>query len=623
MREIDEYLEKKGAKYFVTLTMIFYVVGTAIFNIYLRSLGISEFDLLKLRYVFIGFTFVLLSSVLPILFLLIRKWLNSRKVKKPTKRAHELFKKRFDLILWIAFVPWMVVYSLYIFPLIPSGFGGSKPVLARLIGQIDDIQGINELIAFETGVPVEKLPFERATESSELAVGANVMILDRNTDRIFLLLTKDLYLSSTSNLAKSLIESGGAKNVDTSATKNFQVKPLIVSAGKIEGITLSLYEPPEFLTAEDIEVAASALAASSGDQQKAQLVSDFISQKAPEAAPKVMAVVQQQIQKTQAKPPSSDNKPSTTPPATEPSETENGDSENIDTEDTSEEDSTRELVRAFEQIFDTEFLRFRSEIFGQASRLCDTERRSSPNMSARIELAKIISGRFLTNFPEAWKELADANYLVDGQREDDYSCTLVRLFQGAENAETVVRRFNETQPPKGPDFDEVRQGALELFNKSSQVNTAADRKYMSQVLIRHFNQKARTENLFWNSPKYMYDGKDDEAYFENMDTALNEATSWEDFRDRLTEFQIELEIQIDSSSEEGETSLPDEEPETPPSEEEPPEEEATPPEEEPTPEEETPPAEEPEEEPATEEEVPPAEEPEEETPPAEEEPPAE
>ncbi len=533
MQELDEYLEKKGAKYFVTLLMVFYVVGTIIFNIYLRSLGISEFDLLKLRYMFIGVTFGIITAVAPVFFLLVRKLIRKyRKLKKPTKRAKALFVRRFEIVILALLVPWTFAYSLYIFPLIPSGFGGSKPVLARLIGKADDIKGINELIAFETGVPVDKLPFEFATENSELAVGANVYILDRNSDRTFLLLTKDLYLSSTSQLAKNLIASSGKKgtNIVTEDTKNFKPKPLIVSSGKIEGITLSLYEPPEVLTREDIVVAAAALSSSSDNKKNAEIVSSFITEKAPEAAPKVIAAVQKHIEEKK--------QPVVSPPVT--------------TEDPEDqipveipEEVPQDFTQVFEQAFDTKFLDFRAVAFGDASRLCGIEKQKGRDSTQRLALVRFISDAFKSDFPGAWANLAEKNYLVDAQGDEDFSCKLVQIFQGAEDAQMVIKRLNETEAYNGPSFRDIRDGAIELLDASSQINTDANRKYVSQVLIRHFSQKARQENYFWSASKYLSEGKVDEKYFENMRQALTEPTTWEGFRVMLVDFQTALEKSLE------------------------------------------------------------------------------
>ncbi len=579
-KNIDEYLDKKGSKYFVTLAMLFYVLGTAIFNIYLRSLGVSEFDLVKLRYALVGFTFTALTLLVPLSIFFLRKLFHHIKKTKLTDRMNELFSKRLEITIGVLLIPWLIVYALYLFPLISSGFGGAKPILARLIGKIEDIKGINELIAFETGVPVEKLPFERATEDSDLAVGANVMILDRNTSRIFLLLTKDLYLSSTSRLAKDLISLDKRSHIETSETRNFKPKPLIVDAGKIQGITLSLYEPPEVLTAADIEVAAAALAFAPEDQARQQIVSDFIAERAPEAAPQVLAAVQQHIERKRvqaATPAPSENTTNLPIPSA---------NEEPSAQETQED--TAELVREFEKFFDSEFLSFRAEIFGQASTLCGVERKQGKQSESRFNLVRSISAKFDQDFPEAWANLQKKNFLVDGQDDENFACTLVHIFQGAENADRIVTRLNETKPFLGPTFTEVRDGALEILTKSSQVNDYNNRKYVSRIIIQHFNQKARKENEFWNTPKYLSNGRDDESFFANIRTALTETETWEEFRDQLTAFEIALEAQLEEQglevpAEDGGEIL------TPPAEETPPPAEETPPVDQAPPAEETPP----------------------------------
>jgi len=569
MRELDEYLERKGAKYFVTLTVIFYVIGTAIFNIYLRKLGIAEFDLVKLRYMFVGFTFGIISMVPIMFFLGARKLIQLKKNKKPTKREKTLFWKKFEIVIWILILPWTMAYSWYVFPEVPAGFGGAKPVLARLIGQAGEIKGINELIAFETGVSVEKLAYELASEGSDLAIGANVMILDQNSERVFLLLTKDLYLSSTSSLARDLIKSGNkVEELDLESTKNFKVKPLIVSADKVEGITLSLYEPPEVLTKEDIKIAVAAIAANPKDEAKNEIVQSFIVKKAPESASKVLAVVQKQIERQP-----------TTPVVSNPSTSEPNDVPVI--QPTDAEINQEEIEDAFAEIFDTKFLDFRAEIFGQVSNLCGYERRKQKDPGARIEIVRTISASFSEEFPSAWKDLDENNYLVEGQREDEFSCNLVHIFQGAENADMIIQRLNEKEVQKGPIFSEVRDSALDLFEKSSQVNTSADRKYVSQVLIRHFNQKAKQENLYWNETKYMYQGRDDETYFDNIRTALTTTNSWEEFGIKLTEFQTAFELSQVEPEPEPEAEAEEEEPVVEPEPEIVPPEEGLPEEEEP------------------------------------------
>lgn len=524
----ETYLEKIGIKYMLGIVTISYVIGTALFNIYLRSLGIYEFNLLQLRYMFVGMVFALITGAFfMLIFGLWRVHFLSKK-KKPTKREYKLFWNRIETAILIVVLPWMYIYARFILPEIPSGFGGAKPIVARLIGSPEEIQRINELIAYETNTQPEKLPFEVAPGKTNLAIGANVMILDQSKERLFLLLTKDLYLSSTSRLAKSLKDSGkNIESIATKDTKDFQMKPLIVNASDIVSFTMSLYEPPEVLTRDDIEIAASVIASSTEDEDQ-KIVSAFLEEKAPEVAPQVLAAVQKKIEEKQTTP---QNPTTTTPKPSLPVKT-----EPTPEEIAQQEKDTEEIAQTLGEFFDTKFLDFRAEIFGQASNLCGYERNKGKDSAARLDMVREISRRFKADFPDAWNNLWPNNYLADGQGEKEFSCNLVKIFQGADNAQIIVNRLNERKVSTGPDFDTIRAEALTRFVKSSQQNTAGDRKYVSQLLVNYFSQSARQMSEYWSDTKYLYEGREDEDYFDNLKVALTEPQSWSEFGVKLQEF---------------------------------------------------------------------------------------
>jgi len=529
MREIDEYLERKGAKYFVTLLMIFYVVGTFVFNIYLTSLNIFEFELLKLRYMFMGFTFSIISSLPFLLFLALHKvaWKLKHGKKKRTKRKKTLFQKRFEQIAILILIPWTALYAWYIFPTIPSGFGGAKPIVARLIGVQEKIKQINETIAFETGVPYDKLPFEQLTQGSNSAVGANVMILDRNKDRIFLLLTKDLYLSSTSNLAKNLIESGkNADTIQTNETRDFKLIPLIVDANGVLTTTTNLYEPPKVLTRADLRIAAAAIA--SDDESTSTLASEIITQQSPQTATKILAAVQA-IKKQPT--PTTTNTPDTPNTIPEPTQTE-------------------EIEKLFEDSFDETFLTFRADTFNTSIRLAEQERRDGINKTIRVQVVRQIANTFKEQFPLDWATLPDENYFVTGQSEKSFPKKLTRIFQGAEDAQQLIQRIQDTTTDpvqeSQPRFDStafvnVQPGALDLLQKSFQEDTDVNRRYVSRSLNDYFNSKARNHYKAWNESKYLYSGREDEGYIQKMTIALETATSWNELETKLTTLQTALE----------------------------------------------------------------------------------
>jgi hypothetical protein len=474
---------------------------------------------------FVGIVFALMTAFFFLfIFLMWRGSFFSRK-KKPTKRQYKLFWNRIEIAILIILLPWMYVYARFILPQIPSGFGGAKPIVARLVGSLEEIRKINELIAYETNTQPEKLPFEMAPGKTNLAIGANVMILDQSKDRLFLLLPKDLYLSSTSRLAKSLQESG--KNIDSLATQNtkdFQVKPLIVNASDIVSFTMTLYEPPEVLTRDDIEIAASVMASSQNEDQK--IVSAFLEEKAPEVAPQVLAAVQKKLQEKQITETPSLNTSKPSFPKTKPTPEEIA----------QQEKETEEIAQTLGEFFDTKFLDFRAEFFGKASNLCVYERKKGKDSNARLEMIREISRRFKTDFPDAWIHLSSENYLADGQGEEVFSCHLVKIFQGAEDAKIIVNRLNEKKVSIGPDFEIIRIEALTRFLKSSQQNTAGDRKYVSQLLVNYFSQSARQMNQYWNETQYLYQGREDEHYFDNLKIALTQPQSWSEFGTLMQKF---------------------------------------------------------------------------------------
>jgi len=86
------------------------------------------------------------------------------------------------------------------------------------------------------------------------------------------------------------------------------------------------------------------------------------------------------------------------------------------------------------------------------------------------------------------------------------------------------------------------------------VNTAVNRKYMSQLLLRHFGGKARQYSVYWEIPKYLSTGREDIGFISKVKTALQTSTTWESFRDALLELQVQFE-----ESQKSEDHLPEEE----------------------------------------------------------------
>lgn len=544
MQPLEEYLEKRGAKYFVTVLMMFYVLGTVIFNIYLRSIGLYQFDLLQLRYMFVGFTFAIFTMIIPVLLMSIKRiiWGKGEDWTKKEQKEREKIQNKIEKIVLVLFVPWVVVYALYIFPLISPGFGGAKPITARLIGSEERIQRINTVIAFETGVDVETLPYE-TYNSSGLAAGANVQIIDQNKDRYLLLLTKDLYLSSQSRVAKKLIESGeGGDKLITENTKSFKSKPLVVFADGIETITLSLYEPPEVLTKTDLELATRVLAdnrsASSG-----KTVTEALREVEPESADTVIAAVTQSAKVIQEK------KKLASQPENNPSQA----VVELDFSNVSD---------VLNQTLDTDWILARSDLFNKATYL-QTLEKTEIREPKRDEFIDTVKLKLQTFFPEAYVQLSQLqeSYLMVGAEIDpEFSFKMVEAIRGADSAATFVARLNALEyiPPviTLTDFIPVKEEALSFFDASVLANdTAANRKYIRQKLIQHFQTKAPNATDYWKNSLYLEQGSEDEGFAVKLKTSLEESTDWESFKEALESLWVNKDLDI---TEEADTPLEEE-----------------------------------------------------------------
>lgn len=369
IQELENYLEKRGAKYFVTLLMICYILGTLVFTIYLGNLGISDFEFLQLRYMFTGIVFAMFTSILflPVYFIL----------RSIFKKASTKF---YEIVFFLGLLFWAPLYALNIFPQIPSNFGGAKPMVARFIGETSRIKEINQIIEDQTGAT--NLPLEIFAENEDLAKGANVKILDRNKDRIWLILTKDLYLSSKSNLAKELTEAG--QSLDDFNGEEFVSTPLFVETSGIKNISFSLYEPPKALTNEDLNIIKSSPKLS---VKSTAVVQKFITEKLPEKAPNIIKALE-----------------------------------------ATDESTISDVV---DIAFDSKFLKFRQSFFSEGIQLFDKERSKGIVRANRWAFVYDLIETVRTDFEMKEISLENYPYLTNGIEEVNYPQKIARALQGA------------------------------------------------------------------------------------------------------------------------------------------------------------------------------------------------
>ena len=499
---INVYLEKRGFKYIVPLSALSYLLGTIIFNTYFYNLGITEFDLLKLRYMLVGVVFVVFTASIGALFYGIKaRIFPTATIDKKNIKSHLV-----ELILLLVMIPWTIVYSLYVFPLIPSAFGGAKPLLVRLIGETATIKELNEMIAFETGIDVATLPLEKLGENSDLSVGSNVKILDRNSSRVVLVLTKDLYLSTTSSVAKKLLDSGAVKTFDDDDYESdFTTKPIIFSAENIRGTTTTLYQPSNVTTQADLEVVTRVLTES---PDKASNVQAAITDDLKELAPKLVQAVQKKVAEKKSAP----------------------------TTNQSESEKTDQLIKELvQEAVDTKFITFRGEIFRIINLAYIQQKTGDRSLASRQRVAKKFADFFTAQYPVIWGDFSgNDNFLILGQGSDDYFLRLQRIVQGASTAEMIMERLNAVVVQTGPDFDQIQAGVLELITKSSAENSVTNRKYVSEIIQKYLRQKAPQMTIYWLDTMYLVQGSTSEKFLVDVQTVFRDAKSWEDLSTRLS-----------------------------------------------------------------------------------------
>ncbi|MCK5460408.1 hypothetical protein KAI58_00290 [Candidatus Gracilibacteria bacterium] len=404
IKAFEEYLERRGAKYFVTFLMFCYFLGIIIFNVYLRSLGIYDFEFLQLRYMFSGAIFVGFTAAFWGVFMAIRIFFGIK--QKVEKEEEKKISKRYELLFLVFTIFWLPIYALYIFPIIPANFGGAKPILARFVGNYESIEDINEIIEFETGA--ENLPLQSLGKDSKLAVGANVKILDRNANRIWIILTKDLYWRSKSNLAKNLLDSG--EDIERLKIEDsFKEKPLFVEAKAIKSISFSLYTPSDIFTNEDLAVAAEVLATSTSDETRtksSEIIKKAIEIEVPGKSEEIFAAVEKLATPTSSK--------------------------------LVQAEQLSQIKKILETNLNVEFLEFRADVFGESLRLMDIEKFKGIQRDKRMELAEKIQKTLETAFGLV---LPVSNFLIVEQKEPDFLRKILQICQGTKNPEEVMERI--------------------------------------------------------------------------------------------------------------------------------------------------------------------------------------
>jgi len=155
-----ESFSPKNYSIILVFPIILLIFGFVIWSIYLFGFGFQEDEILKVKYILCGTSFLLLTvfiwTIFKIIFKLIllicKKTLQINrlnKVKKNIENFNNSFKdknKFINFFYTILFLVWLlVVYPLIIFPIIPFAFGGGQPRAVSLIASKETMPILNSL----------------------------------------------------------------------------------------------------------------------------------------------------------------------------------------------------------------------------------------------------------------------------------------------------------------------------------------------------------------------------------------------------------------------------------------------------------------------------------------------
>ena len=258
--------ENKDLKKLTAYAAVIYGLGALILNIYLGSLGVFTFDLIKLRYIFIGVLFMIATFALDkVLSFLTNRFKIRRRKKMEGEYGNEEWrtenipdeskKSSFRaLYLAIGFIFWTSFYSTVIFPQLPPFIGGGEPLTVRFIGTEENIRDINAAIKYSISSGVQsdwfnevEMPITALENNSQLFLSANVQLLDSTADTHILLLPHGLYFSSISSFAYDY-------ETSLEKTDSKYLRPLYIDKSKTVGMTFKLVNPPTVTTRKDLAI---------------------------------------------------------------------------------------------------------------------------------------------------------------------------------------------------------------------------------------------------------------------------------------------------------------------------------------------------------------------------------
>lgn len=199
---------------FIAITAL--ASGFLIWNFYLVRLGFYEFNLIQARYIHSGITFLIISIIILIPYLLI-VWV----VKLLLTKIQFVKKYYLEITLYfgiLLFSVWIITYTLLIFPFISQAWGGAQPRILSIIASEDDIRYLaNFNIKTPSSVITENLCIAYENQDSIIILLENrVLSIKKENLKGFNSLpakTRDERLIYCSRLARSWVLNQGKWNI--------------------------------------------------------------------------------------------------------------------------------------------------------------------------------------------------------------------------------------------------------------------------------------------------------------------------------------------------------------------------------------------------------------------------
>lgn len=184
-------------------SIIFYIAGFLVWNIFLLNLKFNEIELLQSRFIYSGIFFVIYSGFFAILFSLLLK--ATSKIKEFRVREWRFGKLGITLkiiiciIISILFTFWLFFYALFILPRVPKIFGGGLPTAVSIIPNESTLN----LKDFES-LSIPRAAGENVIQTASVCAGYE------NSDSMLILLKDRVVILNKSNFKGFVVLPGDA-----------------------------------------------------------------------------------------------------------------------------------------------------------------------------------------------------------------------------------------------------------------------------------------------------------------------------------------------------------------------------------------------------------------------------